>query len=49
MIAFLNLETNKNTDYAVINGRWHLNNRSFNELTVNEQAALAENIKTHEM
>lgn len=36
-----------NTDYAVVNGRWHLNNRSFEELTTNERSALAERIKTY--
>lgn len=36
-----------NTDYMVINGRWHLNNRNFNELSVNERSALAERIKTN--
>jgi hypothetical protein len=36
----------KNTEYSIINGRWHMNNKSFNELSINEKSALAERIKT---
>lgn len=35
-----------NTDYAVVNGRWHMNNRNFAELSLNERSALVEHTKT---
>ncbi|AGO47446.1 hypothetical protein Phi19:3_gp042 [Cellulophaga phage phi19:3] len=35
-----------NTNYQVFNGRWHMNNRTFEELSINERGALVERIKT---
>jgi hypothetical protein len=40
-------EAINSTDYSVINGRWHMNNRQFKELSFYEKSALAERIKSN--